>query len=128
MKKSDLVSYIKENIRTSLSPQNEASEEEVKNQAALNKELEKTVDLKKSMGIKEDNLDEDNDSEDAPAGDKETQKRASKQDKIISAFKSSFPDGLKDIIKKAKDGDKDALAKLKSKQDIIKAYNKLKRV
>ena len=54
MKKTDLVSYIKENIRTSLSTQNEASEEEVKNQADLNKELEKTVQLQKDMGISED--------------------------------------------------------------------------
>lgn len=61
MKKSDLVSYIKENIRTTLAPQNEASKEEVKNQIDLNRELKKTVDLKKSVGIgiKEDNLDED---------------------------------------------------------------------
>lgn len=119
MKKSDLNKYIKEQITSILQ---EASKEDVINQAELNKELEKTDALMSKMDMKEE------EEAEAPAGDKETQKRASKQDKIISAFKSSFPDGLKAIIKKAKEGDKDALAKLKSKQDVIKAYNKLKSV
>ena len=52
MKKTDLVSYIKENIRTALSTQNEASEEEVKNQADLNKELEKTKELMSGLNEK----------------------------------------------------------------------------
>jgi len=50
MKKSDLKNYIKENIISFLS---EATEEEVKAQQELNKELEKTIDLKKDAGIEE---------------------------------------------------------------------------
>lgn len=80
MKKTDLVSYIKENIRTALSTQNEASEEEVKNQADLNKELEKTKELMSD-------LNEEDDDVDAPAGDKEVQKKASKNDRIINDFR-----------------------------------------
>lgn len=80
MKKTDLVSYIKENIRTALSTQNEASEEEVTNQANLNKELEKTKELMSD-------LNEEDDDVDAPAGDKEVQKKASKNDRIINDFR-----------------------------------------
>ena len=50
MKKSDLKNYIKENIISILS---EATEEEVKAQQELNKELEKTISLKKDAGIEE---------------------------------------------------------------------------
>lgn len=80
MKKTDLVSYIKENIRTALSTQNEASEEEVKNQADLNKELEKTKELMSG-------LNEEDEDVDAPAGDEEVQKKASKNDRIINDFR-----------------------------------------
>tara|TARA_B110000902_G_scaffold74442_2_gene88027 strand:- start:14731 stop:15114 length:384 start_codon:yes stop_codon:yes gene_type:complete len=80
MKKTDLVSYIKENIRTALSTQNEASEEEVKNQADLNKELEKTKELMSD-------LNEEDEDVDAPAGDEEVQKKASKNDRIINDFR-----------------------------------------
>ena len=78
MKKSDLVSYIKEQIVGTLQ---EASQEDIKNQAALNKELEKTAHLKKDAGISED------EDAEAPAGDKEIQKKASKNDRIINDFR-----------------------------------------
>ena len=78
MKKSDLVSYIKEQIVGTLQ---EASQEDIKNQAALNKELEKTAQLKKDAGISED------EDAEAPAGDKEIQKKASKNDRIINDFR-----------------------------------------
>ena len=77
MKKSELKDYIKEQIIDVLS---EASSEDVENQKAYNDELEKTNDLMSKMDMKEED-------EDAPAGDKETQKKASKQDKIIKDFK-----------------------------------------
>lgn len=51
MKKSELKDYIKEQITNILT---EATPEDVQNQADLNKELEKTADLKKSMGMNED--------------------------------------------------------------------------
>lgn len=78
MKKSELKDYIKEQIIGVLS---EASSEDVENQKAYNDELEKTNDLMSKMKMEED------EDADAPAGDKETQKKASKQDKIIKDFK-----------------------------------------
>ena len=75
MKKSELKDYIKEQIIDVLS---EASSEDVENQKAYNDELEKTNDLMSKMKMEED--------EEAPDGDKETQKKASKQDKIIKDF------------------------------------------
>ena len=78
MKKSELKNYIKEQIIGVLS---EASSEDVENQKAYNDELKKTNDLMSKMKMEED------EDVDAPSGDKETQKKASKQDKIIKDFK-----------------------------------------
>ena len=75
MKKSELKDYIKEQIIGVLS---EASSEDVENQKAYNDELEKTNNLMSKMKMEED--------EDAPAGDDEVEKKASKQDKIIKDF------------------------------------------
>jgi len=77
MKKSELKDYIKEQIIDVLS---EASSEDVENQKAYNDELEKTNDLMSKMKMEED------EDVDAPAGDQETQKKASKHDKIIKDF------------------------------------------
>ena len=85
MKKSELKDYIKEQIKSKLS---EASPEDVANQADLNKELEKTADLMSKMDMKEE------EEEDAPAGDKSIEKKASKQDKIIKDYQR-----LKDLMK-----------------------------
>jgi|TARA_R110000803_G_scaffold39682_3_gene85597 hypothetical protein len=84
MKKSELKDYIKEQIKSKLS---EASPEDVANQADLNKELEKTADLMSKMDMKEE------EEEDAPAGDKSIEKKASKQDKIIKDYQR-----LKDLM------------------------------
>lgn len=84
MKKSELKDYIKEQIKSKLS---EASTEDVANQADLNKELEKTADLMSKMDMKEE------EEEDAPAGDKSIEKKASKQDKIIKDYQR-----LKDLM------------------------------
>ena len=78
MKKSDLRNYIKEQIVDTLQ---EASQEDIKNQETLNKELEKTAQLKKDAGISED------EGADAPSCDKEVQKNASKNDRIINDFR-----------------------------------------
>ena len=51
MKKSELKDYIKEQITDILQ---EASKEDIQNQADLNKELEKTAQLKKDAGLSED--------------------------------------------------------------------------
>lgn len=126
MKKSELKDYIKEQIIDVLS---EASPEDVENQAALNKELEKTADLMSKMDMKEED-------EDAPAGDKTVQAKASKQDKIIKDFKrisaqmkthlEMFKDAEGEDAKKAA---KQMLKKLTPEyQAAKKAYDKLKNV
>lgn len=126
MKKSELKDYIKEQIIGVLS---EASPEEVENQKELNKELEKTADLMSKMDMKEE-------EEDAPAGDKETQKKASKQDKIIKDFQriekqmKTHLEMFKDAEgEDAKNAAKNMLKKLTPEfQAAKKAYDKLKNV
>lgn len=125
MKKSELKDYIKEQIKSKLS---EASPEDVANQADLNKELEKTADLMSKMDMKEE------EEEDAPAGDKSIEKKASKQDKIIKDYQR-----LKDLMQteldmyksfespKNKDLAKQRLKKLTPEfQAAKKEYEKLK--
>jgi hypothetical protein len=69
--------------------------------------------------------------ENAPAGDKTLNKKLTKNDKIIAAYKE-IEQEIKDSIQKIKTGNelekKTAMDFLKSKQDIIKAYNNLKKV
>ena len=50
MKRSELNKFIREQIISVLS---EATDEEIKNQEEYNKELEKTIQLKKDAGIEE---------------------------------------------------------------------------
>ena len=126
MKKSELKDYIKEQIVDILS---EATPEEVENQKELNKELEKTADLMSKMDMKEE-------EEDAPAGDKEVQAKASKQDKIIKDFKRIAAQ-MKTHLEMFKDAEssenkevaKNMLKKLTPEyQAAKKAYDKLKNV
>lgn len=70
-----------ENALDVLKQLSEASSEDVENQKAYNDELKKTNDLMSKMKMEED------EDADAPAGDQDTQKKASKQDKIIKDFK-----------------------------------------
>ena len=125
MKKSELKDYIKEQIVDILQ---EASKEDVENQAALNKELEKTNDLMSKMDMKED------EDAEAPAGDKEIKKKASKNDQIIKNYRrikaqmdthlAMFKDAEGDKAKKA------AMQMLKKLtpdfQATKKAYDKIK--
>jgi hypothetical protein len=66
--------------------------------------------------------------DEAPSGDAGVEKAARSQDKLIAQFQKEVEPELKDKIKKSKEGDKEAMAWLKSKQDIIKKYNKAKKV
>lgn len=125
MKRSELKDYIKEQIVDILQ---EASKEDVENQAALNKELEKTNDLMSKMDMKED------EDAEAPAGDKEIEKKASKNDQIIKDYRrikaqmdthlAMFKDAEGDKAKKA------AMQMLKKLtpdfQAAKKAYDKIK--
>lgn len=69
--------------------------------------------------------------ENAPAGDKVLNKKLTKNDKIVAAYKE-IEQEIKDSIQKIKTGNelekKTAMDFLKSKQDTIKAYNNLKKV
>ena len=71
---------------------------------------------------------EDIDTEKAPAGDVEMEKAARGKDELVKQYKSEVEPELKNKIAKAKEGDKEAMAWLKSKQDIIKKYNQAKQV
>ena len=126
MKKSELKEYIKEQIIETLS---KVSPEEVQNQKELNEELEKTVQLSKQMGLKEEDEEmednyykvEDEDDikpADAPAGDKETQKKATKQDIIIKTYKD-----LKQILQRYRT----AYDNAKNETDKQKAFQLLKK-
>jgi hypothetical protein len=68
------------------------------------------------------------DTEKAPAGDVEMEKAARGKDELVKQYKSEVEPELKNKIAKAKEGDKEAMAWLKSKQDIIKKYNQAKQV
>jgi len=69
--------------------------------------------------------------ENAPAGDKTLNKKLTKNDKIITAYKE-IEQEIRDSIQKIKSGNelekKTAMDFLKSNQDTIKAYNNLKKV
>jgi len=71
------------------------------------------------------------DESNAPAGDKALNKKLTKNDKIISAYKK-IEQEIKDSIQKMKNGNEEekkvALDFLKANQDTIKAYNNLKKV
>ena len=84
MKKSELKSYIKENIIDILSEQEEerVNPEDVKNQQNYNKELKKTVDLQKQLGE-----DEDEDDTDAVKGAMGARGKFKKLDLAVKALK-----------------------------------------
>ena len=89
MKKSELKSFIKEEILATL---NEASKEDVANQIALNKELEKTAQLSKEAGLNEA---EDEDEFDAP--EKEPSKGELKKTKGLAKAKDELALLVKDM-------------------------------
>ena len=65
----------------------------------------------------------EDDTANAPKGDKKLNKQLSKNDKIIAAFNE-----LKPLFKLAAAGDKDALETLKTNQHVVVAYKKLKQI
>lgn len=83
MKKSELKSFIKENIIETLS---EASPEDVKAQQDLNAELEKTIQLKKDAGLEEKI--EDDDDKDAVKGAMKARGKFKKLDLAIKGLKA----------------------------------------
>ncbi len=88
MKKSELKSFIKEEIISLLT---EASEEELKNAQEFNKEL-KTIDLKKEAGIEEVEVaaaadDDDDEDKKAIAAAKKARGKFKQYDLAVKAFK-----------------------------------------
>ena len=88
MKKSELKSFIKEEIISLLT---EASEQELKNAQEFNKELEKTIDLKKEAGIEEVEVaaaaDDDDEDKKAIAAAKKARGKFKQYDLAVKAFK-----------------------------------------
>lgn len=88
MKKSELKSFIKEEIISLLT---EASEEELKNAQEFNKELEKTIQLKKDAGIEEVEVaaaaDDDDEDKKAIATAKKARGKFKQYDLAVKAFK-----------------------------------------
>jgi hypothetical protein len=60
--------------------------------------------------------------------EKKVEKAAREQDKITAEYKKEVLPKLKDKIKKSKEGDKEAMSWLKSKQDIIKKYKEAQKI
>ena len=134
MKKSALKKYIKEEIINVLAT--EASKEEVENQKELNKELEKTVNLSKQMGLKEEDdvevkddwyksKDEDGDKDKEPS--KSDLKKDAKATKGMAKAKDELAiltREMKSLAKKYKEAegaDKDKIvADLKEKTKLKK--------
>lgn len=112
MKKSELTNFIKEEIVSILEQEETAKDikDKAKAQADLNKQLAQTAKIQKSMGMEE--------NEEAPAGDKEVQKKASKQDKIVQKYQE-YRKELKSYLKDYQEF-KDDSAKEKALQQMKK--------
>lgn len=112
MKKSELTNFIKEEIVSILEQEETAKDikDKAKAQADLNKQLAQTAKIQKSMGMEE--------NEEAPAGDKEVQKKASKQDKIVQKYQE-YRKELKSYLKDYQES-KDDSAKEKALQQMKK--------
>lgn len=125
MKRSELSKHIKEQIVDILQ---EASEEDINNTKELTQAIKDLGAAKKEAGLSED------EDADAPAGDKEVQKKASKNDKIINDFRrikakmDTHLEMFKDAEgEKAKNAAKQMLKKLTPEyQAAKKAYDKIK--
>tara|TARA_R100001015_G_C4612634_1_gene168184 strand:+ start:184 stop:588 length:405 start_codon:yes stop_codon:yes gene_type:complete len=110
MKKSELKSYIKENIIDILSEQEEerVNPEDVKNQQNYNKELKKTVDLQKQL-TKED----DEDDTDAVKGAMGARGKFKKLDLAVKALKDLETE-MKSLARKYSAADETEKEKIKS--------------
>jgi hypothetical protein len=93
MKETNLKSFIKEEIISILS---EATDEEVKNQELLNKELEKTVKHKKELASEDIDVDDD---KDAVKGAKAARGKFKKLDLAVK----SLEDIKKEMVSYAKE-------------------------
>ena len=131
MKKSELKSYIKENIINTLEQEeNKISPEDVKSQQSYNAELKKTVDLQKQLGE-----DEDVDDKDAVAQAKAARGKFKKLDIAVKALKD-ITTNMKSLARKYSAADnesekekiKDTLkSKTSKKKELESLVNKLEK-
>jgi|TARA_B110000438_G_scaffold88023_1_gene87488 hypothetical protein len=112
MKKSELKSYIKENILSTLSEneENKISPEDVKAQQSYNAELKKTVDLQKQLGE-----DEEADEKDAIKNAKAARGKFKKLDIAVKALKD-ITTSMKSLARKYSKAD--GIEKEKIKDDL----------
>ena len=112
MKKSELKSYIKENILSTLSEneENKISPEDVKAQQSYNDELQKTVDLQKQLGE-----DEEDDEKDAIKNAKAARGKFKKLDIAVKALKD-ITTSMKSLARKYSKAD--GIEKEKIKDDL----------
>ena len=112
MKKSELKNYIKENILSTLSEneENKISPEDVKAQQSYNAELKKTVDLQKQLGE-----DEEADEKDAVKNAKAARGKFKKLDIAVKALKD-ITTSMKSLARKYSKAD--GIEKEKIKDDL----------
>tara|TARA_B100000768_G_scaffold103037_1_gene95829 strand:- start:134 stop:544 length:411 start_codon:yes stop_codon:yes gene_type:complete len=112
MKKSELKNYIKENILSTLSEneENKISPEDVKAQQSYNAELKKTVDLQKQLGE-----DEEADEKDAVKNAKAARGKFKKLDIAVKALKD-ITTSMKSLARKYSKAD--GVEKEKIKDDL----------
>ena len=129
MKKSELTAFIKEEILSILG-EDAQTQQDIKDTEELTKAMADLAKAKKEAGLSEE--------EDDPAGDKEIEKKASKQDIIIKNYQKLQRD-LKRHLKSYKEakGEEDKNAALKMMKKISQSpeyldakakYEKLKKV
>jgi len=104
---------------------------EPKAEKAPKAKAEKAPKAKAAMAPKAEPMDDEDAEATKAVGSDETAKElgkmSSRKDKVVKAYKQFEPE-LKDKIAKAKSGDQEAIAWLKERTPIIKAYNKAKEV
>ena len=111
MKKSELKSFIKENIIGILSEEDVKDiEAKQKAQADLNAELEKTVDLKKQAGIEE--VEDDSDDKDAVKAAMGARGKFKKLDLAVKALKDIETE-MKSLARKYSNADDAEKEKIK---------------
>jgi len=129
MKKSELTAFIKEEILSILG-EDEQTQQDIEDTKELTQAIDDLADAKKEAGLAEE--------EEAPAGDKAIEKKASKQDKIIRQYNENEKE-LQSYLKSYKTAKNeeekkkvfDKMKKLSQGEEYLKtkdAYEKLKRV
>jgi len=129
MKKSELTAFIKEEILSILG-EDEQTQQDIEDTKELTQAIDDLAAAKKEAGLAEE--------EEAPAGDKAIEKKASEQDKIITQYNENEKElqGYLKSFKTAKNEKEkeeafDKMKGLSQSKEYIKtknAYEKLKRV